>query len=162
MLRCNSSGPPRRARLPSLSWLTSERSERPGHARMTVGAFLPSVRYAPATLLLYKDLVGGCCVHTIKSVNNVLIRLSSERWEHISQNHPECAGYLYDILNSVQRPNSIYSGKHGECIAVKEFENSDKLLAVVYREVDKKDGFIITAFITKRLKWLEKRRKIWP
>ena len=101
-------------------------------------------------------------MHTSTSVNNVPIRLSSERWEHISQNHPECAGYLYDILNTVQSPYTIYSGKQGECIAVKKFENADKYLAVVYREVDKNDGFIITAFLTKRLKWLETRRKIWP
>ena len=31
-------------------------------------------------------------MHTVQSHNNVPIRLSPERWGHISQNHPELAG----------------------------------------------------------------------
>jgi hypothetical protein len=101
-------------------------------------------------------------MHTAKSVYNVSIRLTSERWEHISQNHPECAGYLYDVLGAVQKPERIFCGKSGEYIAVKEIPETDKFLIVVYREIDNNDGFIITAFITKRYNWLENRRQIWP
>ncbi len=101
-------------------------------------------------------------MHTVKSVNNVNIRLTSERWEHISQNHPECAGFFFDVLETVQNPQKIYSGKNQESIAIKKISANDKLLAVVYREVDEYDGFIITAFITKRTNWLQQRRLIWP
>jgi translation elongation factor EF-G len=33
---------------------------------------------------------------------------------------------------------------------------------VVYRELDKDDGFIITAFFTRRLNQIERRPKLWP
>ena len=95
-------------------------------------------------------------------MHNVTIRLTSERWEHISQNHPECAGYLFDVLSTIQKPKRIFYGKNGEFIAVKEMPNTYKLLAVVYREVDEHDGFVITSFITRRTKWLDKRKRIWP
>lgn len=101
-------------------------------------------------------------MHTVKSVYNVTIRLTSERWEHISQNHPECAGYLFDVLGTVQKPERILDGKNGEFLAVKSVPETDKFLVVVYREVDKKDGFVITAFITRRFNWMEKRSQIWP
>lgn len=101
-------------------------------------------------------------MHTVRSVYNVTIRLTSERWQHISQNHPECAGYFFDVLGTIQEPERILSGKDGELIAVKSVSETDKFLVVVYREVDKQDGFIITAFITKRLNWMEKRSQIWP
>jgi len=55
-------------------------------------------------------------------------------------------------------PEAVYDGKAGECIAVKEI---GKYIAVVYRELRKEDGFVITAFLTRRGRQLERRRKIW-
>jgi hypothetical protein len=43
---------------------------------------------------------------------------------------------------------------------VREVERG-KHLVVVYREQEH-DGFIITAFVTRRLRWLEGRERIWP
>ena len=40
-------------------------------------------------------------------------------------------------------------------------KDSGKYIMVVYRELDKEDGFVITAFLTRRRKQLERRRKIW-
>ncbi len=57
-------------------------------------------------------------------------------------------------------PEAIYDGKAGECITVKEIEIG-KYIAVVYRELSKEDGFVITAFLTRRGRQLERRRKIW-
>lgn len=34
-------------------------------------------------------------------------------------------------------------------------------MVVIYKEVEKKDGFVITAFLTKKKKQFERRRKIW-
>lgn len=37
----------------------------------------------------------------------------------------------------------------------------DKYLVVVYKEVSNEDGFLITAFLTRKQNQLERRSKIW-
>ncbi|MEW6448926.1 MAG: hypothetical protein AB1426_12750 [Bacillota bacterium] len=37
-----------------------------------------------------------------------------------------------------------------------------KFLVVVYKEIDPYDGFVITAFLTRRIKQLEKKVVVWP
>jgi len=54
-----------------------------------------------------------------------------------------------------------YDGKLGELIAVKEIETG-KFMVVVYKEISREDGFVITAFLTKRIKQIERRTKLWP
>jgi hypothetical protein len=70
------------------------------------------------------------------------------------------AGYYFDVLETVQEPEAIYEGKTGECIAVREIEKG-KYILVVYRELGKEDGFVVTAFLTRRRRQFERRRKIW-
>jgi hypothetical protein len=96
-----------------------------------------------------------------RSKNDVRVRLTEERWLHITEEHSEMAGYYFDVLETVEAPDAIYKGKAGECIAVRELEK-DKYVVVVYRELSKEDGFVVTAFLTRRRKQLERRRKIWP
>ena len=96
----------------------------------------------------------------IRSKNDVPIRLTEERWFHITEEHSEMAGYYFEVLEVVEEPETIYEGKVGECIAVKEIEKG-KYIVAVYRELSKEDGFIITAFLTRRRKQFERRRKIW-
>jgi len=96
----------------------------------------------------------------IISKNNVPIRLTDERWLHITEEHSEMAGYYYDVLETVGLPDIIYEGKAGECMAVKEIEK-EKYIVVVYKELNIKDGFVITSFLTKRKKQLEKRKILW-
>jgi len=96
----------------------------------------------------------------IRSKNGVAIRLTEERWFHITEEHSEMAGLYFDVLETVEEPDAVYEGGAGECIAVKGIER-DKYLAVIYKEVNKKDGFIITAFLTKRKRQFGKRRKLW-
>jgi hypothetical protein len=96
----------------------------------------------------------------VKSKNNVSIRLTEERWFHITEEHSEMAGYYFEVLETVEEPEAIFEGKEGECIAVREVEKG-KYVVVVYRELSKEDGFVITAFLTRRKKQLERRRKIW-
>ncbi len=98
--------------------------------------------------------------HTAKSVNGVIIRLPDERWVHITEEHAEMAGYLYDVLETVQEPLAVFEGNEGELLAAREIETG-KYIVAVYREVSKEDGFIITAFLTKRWKSLERRKKVW-
>jgi site-specific recombinase XerC len=96
----------------------------------------------------------------IRSKNNVPIRLTEERWLPITEEHSEMAGYYFDVLEAVEEPEAIYAGKAGECIAVREIEK-DKYMVVIYRELGKEYGFVITAFLTRQRKQLERRRKIW-
>jgi hypothetical protein len=95
-----------------------------------------------------------------KSKNGVPIRLTEERWFHITEDHSEIAGYYFEVLETVEEPEAIYEGKTGECIAVKEIEKG-KYIVVIYRELSQEDGFVITSIITRRRKQLERRKKIW-
>ena len=70
------------------------------------------------------------------------------------------AGFYFEVLEAVAEPEAIYEGKTGECIAVRGLE-SGKYIVVVYKELSNEDGFVITAFLTRRRKQLERRRKIW-
>ncbi len=97
----------------------------------------------------------------VKSKFGVPIRLTEERWQHIIRGHPELKKYQDEVLKTVASPDEIYQGKQGELLAVREFAE-DKLLVVIYREINQKDGFIITAFLTKRKRKLSWRAKIWP
>jgi hypothetical protein len=99
-------------------------------------------------------------MNTAKSVNGATIRLPDERWLHITEEHAEMAGYLYDVLEAVQEPLAVFEGNAGELLAAREIETGKYIIAV-YREVNKEDGFIITAFLTKRWKQIERRKKIW-
>lgn len=97
---------------------------------------------------------------TARSVNGITIRLPDERWVHITEEHAEMAGYLYDVLETVQEPLAVFEGNEGELLAAREIEPG-KYIVAVYREVSPEDGFIITAFLTKRWKSLERRKKAW-
>ena len=89
------------------------------------------------------------------------IKLTEERWIHIAEEHSEMADYFFEILEVIENPEAIYEGKMGECLAVREIEKG-KYIVVVYRELSKRDGFVITAFLTRRRKQLERRRKLRP
>jgi hypothetical protein len=70
------------------------------------------------------------------------------------------AGYYFEVLETIEEPEAIYEGKAGECLAIGEVERG-KYIVVVYKETSSDDGFIITAFLTKRKRQIERRRKIW-
>jgi hypothetical protein len=44
------------------------------------------------------------------SINDFPIRLTDERWRHISIGHPEMAGYLDEILECIKNPEIVYQG----------------------------------------------------
>ena len=65
-----------------------------------------------------------------------------------------------EILETIVNPAKILKGGDGELLAVREIEKN-KFLVVVYRELID-DGFIITAFLTRREQYLNRRKQIWP
>jgi hypothetical protein len=99
-------------------------------------------------------------LHTVVSKNAKIIRLTDERWAHITDEHCELAGMRAEVLETIASPDKIVSGGNGELLAVKELPAS-KFLIVVYREHDK-DGFIITAFLTSKVQSVLRRKQVWP
>lgn len=93
------------------------------------------------------------------SVNQIAIRLTNERWQHIVSEHPEVEIYRVEILKTISDPERVLHGGEGELLAQREVE-AGKWLIVVYREMGD-DGFIITAFVTRRRRSLDKRTVIW-
>jgi hypothetical protein len=96
----------------------------------------------------------------VYSKNAVSIRLTDERWAHITEEHGELAGLKSEILATVTDPIWIFAGHQGELLAVREVDPG-KYLVAVYRELQN-DGFIITAFLTRRLHALQRRQQVWP
>ena len=79
------------------------------------------------------------------SVNEVPIRLTYERWFHITENHDDLASYYFEVLETIEKPDFIVRGNKGSLKATRNI-GKNKWLVVVYREILKTDGFIITAY----------------
>jgi hypothetical protein len=92
------------------------------------------------------------------SINGVPIRLTHERWYHITENHDEMAGYFHEVLETLEQPDFVVRGNAGTLKAAKNFGRK-KWLVVIYKEVSRSDGFVITSyFLESRLKG----EMIWP
>jgi hypothetical protein len=94
----------------------------------------------------------------VDSVNGVPIRLTEERWRHVVDNKPYMSAYYSKVLSTIERPSWISRGYNGALIAVKSL-GGRKYLNVVYREFNRRDGFIITAFVSDRA---NKGKLLWP
>jgi hypothetical protein len=92
-----------------------------------------------------------------RSVNGVPIRLTYERWYHITENHDDLASYFYDVLETIQKPDFAVRGNKGSLKATRKL-GKKKWLVVIYKEVSKHDGFIITAYF---LETKPKGKIIW-
>ena len=106
------------------------------------------------------EILGGGLLNIVTSKAGLLIRLTDERWAHITEEHCELAGLRAAVLETISKPERICAGGAGELLATRQFE-AGKWLVVVYREMED-DGFMITAFLTRRMASLERRKQIWP
>lgn len=97
---------------------------------------------------------------TAISKNNFIIRLNAERWFHITEGHSELSGYYFEVLETIENPDIIYEGNQEELLAVRRIEK-EKFLVVIYKELDPNDGFVITAFLTKKINYLKNRKVLW-
>jgi hypothetical protein len=95
------------------------------------------------------------------SRNGVTIRLTDERWQHIIEEHAELAQFREEVLRTIDGADRVLVGTAGELLAVRIIE-AGKAIVVVYRETNLDDGFVITAFLTRRLNSLDKRAQLWP
>jgi hypothetical protein len=92
------------------------------------------------------------------SVNGVPIRLTAERWSHIVNNHDDMAGYFDDCLQVIESPDLVLAGTRGSFKAVKGY-GRNRYLVVIYREVGRHDGFVITAYFVRDF---GRRNVLWP
>ncbi len=97
------------------------------------------------------------------SKNNILIRLTEERINHIFRNHPETKDSIGWVIEAIENPDYIVGGDFGELLAIKLYKKTpvteNKFLIVVYKEITKLDGFILTAYFSRGIN--KKRRVIW-
>jgi hypothetical protein len=98
-------------------------------------------------------------VYVTNSFSGKAIRLTSERWLHIAEGHPELAGHLNEVLLTINSPDVVVEGTNNELLALM-YLRPDKLLVVVYKE-EQQDGFIITAFFTSKIDQIIKRKIRW-
>ena len=95
----------------------------------------------------------------LKSINQVPIRVTAERWFHIVENHDDLAGFYDEIIDILECPDYIISGYKGALIALREI-NKEKFLCVVYKEVSLEDGFVITAYFSSKIV-ISREKIIW-
>ena len=79
------------------------------------------------------------------SIKGVPVRLSYERWYHIIESHDELASYFHEVLATIEEPEFVVRGNKGSMKATKSMGRR-KWLVVIYRELSKRDGFVITAY----------------
>lgn len=78
---------------------------------------------------------------------------------HITENHDDLVGKHKEILKTIEKPDCIIKGIRDELLAVRKAHR--KWIVVIYRELTKTDGFIITAFTTSRIVYILKKEPIW-
>ncbi|MBC7227592.1 MAG: hypothetical protein H5T61_10215 [Thermoflexales bacterium] len=96
------------------------------------------------------------------SRNSVPIRLTGERWQHITGRHPEMARLQEQVLETVAEPDLVQQGDFGELLAIRFYPETpltSKFLVVAYREIGQEDGFILTAYLTNRPS--QRRTVLW-
>ena len=99
---------------------------------------------------------------SVKSVDGVKIRLTQERWNHITTSHLEFDPDDYKIiLHVIRKPNFILKGDFGELLAVKKQARKNSWIVVPYKELSQTDGFILTAYLTTDSSWLFQKEIIW-
>jgi hypothetical protein len=91
------------------------------------------------------------------SVEGVPIRLTTERWFHIVENHDDMAGYYDDVLEIIENPDLVLRGYGGSLIAIRGYGRG-RYLAVIYRQVSAEEGFVITAYFTSKI---DRKKAVW-
>lgn len=71
------------------------------------------------------------------------------------------AGYYYEVLETVENPKWIFEGDEDDIWAVKLISERKALLVIYKESIEENDGFIITAFLTTKLKKLLRRKILW-
>ncbi|MEK7270540.1 MAG: hypothetical protein AAB215_06295 [Planctomycetota bacterium] len=60
---------------------------------------------------------------TVVSRAGLTIRLTDERWLHITEEHCELAGLRLEVLETVANPDRVLEGGAGELLAIRQYEH---------------------------------------
>ena len=60
-------------------------------------------------------------IDIVKSKNGIKIRITEERWFHITENHDDIAGFYDDILDCIENPDIIIKGYNDALVALNYF-----------------------------------------
>ncbi|MEW6238071.1 MAG: hypothetical protein AB1656_21995 [Candidatus Omnitrophota bacterium] len=89
----------------------------------------------------------------VNSINTVPIRITDERWRHITHRHPEMYNQLDKVSLTLSNPDMILEGDTKELLAIRLFPQTPltrKYLVAAYRESSQNDGFILTAYFASQ------------
>lgn len=88
-------------------------------------------------------------IATIRTRDNKTVFLRDAQWKHIKYRHPEMANRLIDIEETVRNPTKTvrYSDRTTKFY---RFIKSDKNYIMVATKLLNGEGFIITAYLTKK------------
>ena len=93
-------------------------------------------------------------MEVVSSKNGVPIRITEERWAHIVERHLSLAGTKPLVIETLEDPQVIQRGDTDELLAARLYPDTplgEKWMVVAYRETSPEDGFIITAYLARRL-----------
>ena len=96
------------------------------------------------------------------SKNGVPIRLSDERWSHVVRRHPEMRWQRHRVLDAIAAPDVVQRGDYGALLAARYYNQppaAGLFVVAVYRELSSDDGFLITAYLARRLS--SRREVLW-
>jgi hypothetical protein len=88
---------------------------------------------------------------TAISKNGIVIRLTEERWQHITEGHAELQDAHEQILETIRNPERILNGKKGELLAIAPYVKNPQHYLIVFYKEEQVDGFVITAFLTSKI-----------
>lgn len=107
----------------------------------------PPSAIVPHTTLRRRVAVPGprSVINTVLDPQRRRVELSSDRWQHIIERHPELMAHRHDILRAVRAPTLQRPISLAECWFFLEGVGPSKWLRVVVR-YSTGEGRIITAF----------------
>lgn len=88
------------------------------------------------------------------SRNGFPVRLTNERWQHVIGQHPEMRWQRHRVLEAIASPDLVQRGDYSALLAARHYNQPPAVnlfVVAVYRELDDADGFVITAYLTRRL-----------
>jgi len=97
-----------------------------------------------------------------RSRTGIPIRLKDARWRHITDRHPEMRWLRGRVLDTIAAPDVLQRGDYGALIAARHYNQppgANAFTVVVYREVGRTDGFVITACMARSLS--QRREIVW-
>jgi hypothetical protein len=72
------------------------------------------------------------------------------------------ADYYYEIFETVENPQAIYEGTNDGLIALShQIELIKKFIVVIYKETSDEDGFVVTAYLSNKVKNIQNKKLLW-